>query len=62
MCERLAVGELDSLVAQLQAAPEIPVRPYVESPPVRHNIEVLLEAARTSRATLQERVEGKVAD
>ena len=43
-CEELAKDELEPLVAQLRAAPEVPVRPHVDSPQIRHNIEVLLQA------------------
>jgi hypothetical protein len=43
-CEHLAGEELEALVAQARAAPEVPVAPHFDGPNVHQNIEVLLAA------------------
>lgn len=48
-CEALSGDEIEALVAQLRAAPEVPVAPHFDGPNVRQNIETLLAAAQQSR-------------
>jgi hypothetical protein len=48
VCEQLAAGEIDELLARLMNAPEVPLAPHYDGPRALDSIERLL-AARTAR-------------
>lgn len=48
-CERLAADEMDSLLARLQAAPEVPLAPHFNGPRAFEGIERLVAAAGRKR-------------
>ena len=57
-CERLAGGEAEALLAQLRAAPEVPVAPHSDGPQVMAVVRRALARAGYDEALLDERREG----
>ena len=45
-CEALVGTEVDSIIARLRDAPEVPVAPHFDGPRVHEHIRTLLDAAR----------------
>jgi len=57
-CERLAGVEVEALLAQLHAAPAVPVAPYSDGPQVMDVVRRALVRAGYDEALLEERREG----
>ncbi len=57
-CERLAGAEVEALLAQLRAAPEVPVAPHSDGPEVMDVVRRALVRAGYDEALLDERREG----
>jgi hypothetical protein len=57
-CERLAGVEAEALLAQLHAAPAVPVAPYSDGPQVMDVVRRALVRAGYDEALLEERREG----